>query len=94
MKYFRKDKNKYDYISISHYFYPRVGGLENMAFSLISGLQKKGLNGIAVYGSDKRNSSTINDFQVESFPVLNIFNGTYPIFGLGFLVYVFKYEVF
>ena len=90
MKYFRKDKNKYDYISISHYFYPRVGGLENMAFSLISGLQKKGLNGIAVYGSDKRNSSTINDFQVESFPVLNIFNGTYPIFGLGFVVYVFK----
>ena len=90
MKYFRKNKNKYDYISISHYFYPRVGGLENMAFSLISGLQKKGLNGIAVYGSDKRNSSTINDFQIESFPVLNIFNGAYPIFGLGFVTYVFK----
>lgn len=83
-------KNNYDFISISHYFYPRVGGLENMAFNLISGLQSKGLNGIAVYGSDKRSSNTINGFKTESFPVLNIFNGTYPIFGLRYSLYVLK----
>jgi glycosyltransferase involved in cell wall biosynthesis len=61
-----------------------------MAFNLISGLQKKGLNCIEVHGSNKRSSSTINDFQVESFPVLNIFNGTYPIFGLRFTLYILK----
>lgn len=85
-----KNKKEYDFISISHYFYPRVGGLENMAFNLISGLQQKGLNSIAVYGANKRKSSTINGFRAESFPVLNIFNGTYPIFGIDFILYVFK----
>jgi glycosyltransferase involved in cell wall biosynthesis len=90
MKYFLKNKKEYDFISISHYFYPRIGGLENMAFNLISGLQKKGLKCIAVYGSEKRKSSTLNDFQIESFPVLNIFNGTYPIFGLRFILYVLR----
>jgi len=90
MKHFLGPKTKYDFISISHYFYPRIGGLENMAFNLISGLQEKGLNCIAVHGSNKRSSSTLNEFQVESFPVLNIFNGTYPIFGLRFTLYVLK----
>lgn len=90
MKHFLENKKEYDFISISHYFYPRIGGLENMAFNLISGLQKKGLKCIAVHGASKRNSSTINDFQIESFPVLNIFNGTYPIFGLRFALYVLK----
>jgi len=87
---FLKNKKEYDFISISHYFYPRVGGLENMAFNLISGLQQKGLNSIAIYGANKRKSSTINGFQAESFPALNIFNGTYPIFGIRFLLYVLK----
>lgn len=87
---FLKNKKEYDFISISHYFYPRVGGLENMAFNLISGLQEKGLNSIAIYGANKRKSSTINGFQAESFPVLNIFNGTYPIFGANFTLYIFK----
>ena len=87
---FLKNKTEYDFISISHYFYPRVGGLENIAFNLISGLQEKGLNSITIYGSNKRESSTINGFQAESFPVLNIFNGTYPIFGLRFAMYILK----
>ena len=87
---FLKNKKEYDFISISHYFYPRVGGLENMAFNLISGLQEKGLNSIALYGANKRESSTINGFQAESFPVLNIFNGTYPIFGIRFALYTLK----
>jgi len=87
---FLKNKKEYDFISISHYFYPRVGGLENMAFNLISGLQEKGLNSISLYGSSKRKSSTINGFQAESFPVLNIFNGTYPIFGVRFALYTLK----
>ncbi len=87
---FSRNKTEYDFISISHYFYPRVGGLENIAFNLISGLQEKGLNSIAIYGSNKRESSTINGFQAESFPVLNIFNGTYPIFGLRFTMYILK----
>lgn len=87
---FLKNKKEYDFISISHYFYPRVGGLENMAFNLISELQKKGLNSITLYGDNKRKSSTINGFQAESFPVLNIFNGTYPIFGIRFALYALK----
>lgn len=86
----KRNTKEYDLISISHYFYPRVGGLENMAYNLVSGLQKKGLNCIAVYGSDKRFSTTINGFKAESFRVSSIFNGTYPIFGLGFAVYVWN----
>jgi glycosyltransferase involved in cell wall biosynthesis len=83
-------KEDFDLISISHYFYPRVGGLENMAFNLISGLTEKGLNSLAIYGSNKRYSTTINGFQAESFKTYDLFDDTYPIFGLGFIKYVFK----
>jgi glycosyltransferase involved in cell wall biosynthesis len=83
-------KEDFDLISISHYFYPRVGGLENMAFSLISGLTKKGLRSLAIYGSNSRYSTTINGFQAESFKTFDIFDGTYPLFGIGFAIYLFK----
>ncbi|MCD4756236.1 glycosyltransferase [bacterium] len=81
---------EFDLISISHYFYPRVGGLENMAFNLVSGLTKKGLKSLTIYGSNKRYSTTINNFQAESFKVFNLFDGTYPLFGLRFVTYVFN----
>ena len=91
MKIFdKKQKNKYDLISISHFFYPRVGGLENMAYNLVSGLQKKGLSCISVFGSDKKYRTTIDGFELNSFKVKNIFNGTYPIFGIGFTIHLFN----
>lgn len=83
-------KEDFDLISISHYFYPRVGGLENMAFNLISGLTEKGLRSLAIYGSKKRYSTTINGFQAESFKTYDLFDGTYPIFGFSFVRYVFN----
>ena len=91
MRFFKKENNnKYDLISVSHYFYPRVGGLENMAFNLISGLQKKGLNCISVFGSNKKYTTTINDFELNSFKVKNIFDGTYPLFGIDFSMHIFN----
>jgi glycosyltransferase involved in cell wall biosynthesis len=83
-------KEDFDLISISHYFYPRVGGLENMAFNLVTGLTKKGLKSLAIYGSNSRYSTTINGFQAEGFKTFDIFNNTYPIFGLRYISYVFK----
>ena len=61
-----------------------------MAFNLVSGLTKKGLRSLAIYGSKERYSTTINNFQSESFNTLDIFDGTYPIFGIKFILYVFK----
>jgi glycosyltransferase involved in cell wall biosynthesis len=91
MKIFNaKNKNIYDLISISHFFYPRVGGLENMAYNLVSGLQKKGLNCVSVFGSNKKYKTTIDDFELNSFKTKNIFNGTYPIFGLDFTFHMFN----
>jgi glycosyltransferase involved in cell wall biosynthesis len=91
MKIFnRNNKNKYDLISISHFFYPRVGGLENMAYSLVSGLQEKGLNCVSVFGSNKKYTTTIDGFKLNSFKTQNIFNGTYPIFGIGFTIHIFN----
>ena len=91
MRFFKKENNnKYDLISVSHYFYPRVGGLENMAFNLISGLQKKGLNCISVFGSNKKYTTTINGFELNSFKVKNIFDGTYPLFGIDFSMHIFN----
>lgn len=90
MKIFNKNTTEYDLISISHFFYPRVGGLENMAYNLVSGLQKKGLKCMAVFGSEKKYRTTIDGFEINSFKVKNIFDGTYPIFGLDFVFYIFK----
>jgi glycosyltransferase involved in cell wall biosynthesis len=45
---------------------------------------------LAIYGSSNRYSTTINGFQAESFKTFDIFNGTYPLFGLRFINYVFK----
>ena len=86
----KNQKNKYDLISVSHYFYPRVGGLENMAYNLLSELQKKGLNSVSVFGSNKRYTTTKDGFELNSFKVKNIFNGTYPIFGVGFALHILK----
>jgi len=86
----KNHKNEYDLISVSHFFYPRVGGLENMAYNLVSGFEKKGLNCVSVFGSKKRYSTTIDGFELNSFKVKNIFNGTYPLFGLDFVIHMFK----
>ncbi|MBI2356569.1 glycosyltransferase [Candidatus Dojkabacteria bacterium] len=85
-----RDQNEYDVISISHFFYPRVGGLEYVAYTLMSEFARKGKRGIAIFGSDKRYSSSINGFESVSFKTFNLFNGTYPIFFIDFVVFVTK----
>ena len=46
-----KTKRKYEIISISHYFPPRVGGVEVMAKNLLKGLSGKNLKCLAIYSS-------------------------------------------
>lgn len=82
--------NNYDLISISHYFAPRVGGLENMAFTLLKDLSKKDINCLAIFGSDNRYNKEEDGFRKISFKPLSLFENTYPIFGLSFSWKVMK----
>jgi len=78
-------KTKYDIISVSHYFPPRIGGLENMAYNLLDGLSERGISSIALFGSDTTCPQTTKNFDTMCFKVPSIFNNTYPIFGLKFI---------
>lgn len=80
----KENKNKYDVISISHYFPPRVGGLENMAFTLLKGLSEKGIRCLALFGSDDKYEKEEDGFTKISFKPVNLFENTYPIFGIPF----------
>jgi len=84
-----KKKNNYDFISITHFFPPVIGGLENMAYNLLEGISKKGIKSLAIYGSDKKYTETNSDFDRISFNPVKIFDGTYPIFGIPFFIKVF-----
>ena len=88
MKLPKIEKTKYDLISISHYFPPRIGGLENMAFALLKGLSKKDIKCLSVFGSNQRYEINEDGFKKISFKPLNIFNNTYPIFGINFFFYI------
>lgn len=81
-------KQKYDLISISHFFYPRIGGLENMAYNVIKFLSSKGLKSIAVYGNDSDRKFIADGFTQKSFNCFKLFNGTYPIFGVSFAYFI------
>jgi glycosyltransferase involved in cell wall biosynthesis len=84
-----KNKEQYDLVSISHFFPPRVGGLENMAYNLLEGLSKRDIKCLALFG-DSKNIKSSKLFDQESFKVLSIFNGTYPLFGLRFFLRICK----
>lgn len=79
-----KRKEQYDLISISHFFPPKTGGLENMAYNLLVGLSKKDIRCLALYGSEKKVIKSNRYFDEEGFKTINVFNGTYPIFGFDF----------
>lgn len=79
-----KRKEQYDLISISHFFPPKTGGLENMAYNLLAGLSEEDIRCLALYGSKKEVIKSNRHFNEESFKTVNIFNDTYPIFGLDF----------
>ena len=83
-------KKEYDLISISHYFPPRIGGLENMAFTLLNELSKKNIKCLAIFGSNQRYEMNEDGFRKISFRPLNIFENTYPIFGLNFFFFVLR----
>lgn len=90
MKSHLRKKNNYDFISISHFFPPVVGGLENMAYSLLEGLSKKGIRCLAIYGSNRKYLEKGADFDRISFNPVTIFDNTYPIFGIPFFFKVFS----
>lgn len=90
MKKKNQKQNIYDFISISHFFPPVIGGLENMAYTLLDGLSKKGIKSLAIYGSKERYVERNSNFDRICFNPFRIFNGTYPIFGLPFFFKVFS----
>lgn len=61
-----------------------------MAYNLLVGLSKKDIKCLALYGNRKAERKNNKHFDEESFKTLNIFNNTYPIFGLGFLFRLYK----
>ncbi|MCA9380839.1 glycosyltransferase, partial [Candidatus Dojkabacteria bacterium] len=83
-------KNKYDIITISHFFYPRVGGLENMAFGIAKSLQKAGLNVFAIHAGETDFKYYLEGFAGESIKTINLFNNSYPITGLRFIYKIIK----
>jgi len=86
----KKETKEYNLISISHYFPPRVGGLENMAFTLLKELSKKDIKCMAIFGSDERFEKDEDGFRKVSFKPLSIFENTYPLFGLTFFIRTFQ----
>lgn len=84
MSHKKDNKNKYDLISISHYFPPRVGGLENMAFILLKELSKKGVRCLALFGSEDKYEKEEDGFTKISFNPINLFENTYPLFAVRF----------
>lgn len=87
---YSKKIEKYDLISISHYFPPRVGGIENMAHNLLEGLSKKGIRCLSIYGSQSRYFKREKNLDHLSFKPLNIFDHTYPIFGIKYILGIFR----
>ncbi len=79
-----------DIISISHFFYPRVGGLEKMAYLVLKHLSDRGFNSIAIYSNGSNNTYKSEGFTWKSFKTWNVIKGTYPIFGIKFAAYLFK----
>jgi glycosyltransferase involved in cell wall biosynthesis len=84
------NKKEYDLISVSHYFPPRVGGLENMAFTLLKELSRKEIKSITIFGSNDIYEKEEDGFKKISLKPLNIFENTYPIFGFRFFFRTFK----
>ncbi|MEO6729088.1 MAG: glycosyltransferase family 4 protein [Candidatus Dojkabacteria bacterium] len=79
--------NQYNLISISHFFYPRVGGLENMAYGLVKNLSDKGFKSIAIFGNDRNLKFESDGFTWKSFNTIKLFKGTYPILGIRFFLF-------
>jgi O-antigen/teichoic acid export membrane protein/glycosyltransferase involved in cell wall biosynthesis len=88
-RYFQKPK--YDLISISHFFYPIKGGLENMSYNMLTFLAENEYKAIAVHGGGDNNKIyEKNGFDIRVFKTKNILNNAYPLFGLAFIVYIKK----
>jgi len=79
------EKKQYDIISISHFFFPRVGGLETMAYELVSYLAEGGLNVLAIYGGNKNRSANFSKFDNQEVALWSMFKGSYPLPGVIFV---------
>jgi glycosyltransferase involved in cell wall biosynthesis len=86
-----ENKYIYDVISISHFFYPTKGGMENMAYQLLNNLTFNKHKVLCVHGGgEKHKTYSLNDYTVRVFKTFNIFKNTYPIFGLKFFRYIHR----
>lgn len=75
-------QKNYDIIAVSHFFYPRVGGLELAAYNLLKDLTKADYNCLTLHGDNKTDSWSADGFDWMAVrPILTLFDGTYPIFG-------------
>lgn len=83
-------KNNYDVITISHFFYPRVGGLEAMAYDLVKYLSQMGNRVLAIYGGPENKSYNYSDFHNIQLKLWSLFGGTYPIAGPRFIAVLIK----
>ncbi len=84
-------KDQYNLISVSSLFYPATGGLETMLYNLLNHLAKKGYKMIQIHGrADENKTYTLNGYTVKAFKTRNLFNNTYPVFSLKFLLYIHK----
>jgi glycosyltransferase involved in cell wall biosynthesis len=79
-----------DIISVSHFFYPRVGGLEKMAYLVLKHLSDRGYSCISIYSNGSNNTYKSEGFTWKSFKTWNLIRGTYPIFGIRFVSFIFK----
>ncbi len=61
-----------------------------MAYLVLKHLSEKGYSCISIFSNNQNNSYRSEGFIWKSFNTFNLMGGTYPIFGLKFLAYIFK----
>lgn len=74
--------DRIDIISVSHSFFPKVGGLENIANLLVKLLNDKGYRCAVLHGGDEDSVYHRKEYVGYSFKALSPFRNYYPIFFL------------
>lgn len=81
----KSSKKEYDLISVSHYFHPRVGGLEKIATELSKAAGLSSLKVASIFGvNELRQVMEIPGVDQYPIKVNALFNQTYPIMGIKF----------
>lgn len=64
--------------------------MEKAVYQQSKHLIEKGVRVLVIHGNGYNRSKRINGIQTRSFKTVDLFNGTYPVFGLEFAKFVFK----